>query len=1008
MITKEGLAALTVAVPVFQAYRLKEGLTHAVPVNVIGVLTLLLSVFLTLPGVAQTAAALPTDQYRYYDINKIHSNEVIKGITKDDKGFVWLATDQGVLRFDGNETVLFFKELPSPYTKKFLKRKNGQLLVLTDYGVKEIIHNPDTTYFRPMEVGGKPLDEPLNYPKSVFEDKEGNVWIGEANAVVKLSEAGFKRYFLGARYQSINYHRSFSFADDAFGHIWIAPYQGRLLTYNKAQDRLEEVGISNYPLTEATAIISLRGDHLLIFGKEGILQLKIDSGKNILENTWIGGPGYISTAILIDNVLYVGTWGNGLYFANTGETPYRFQKLSALSFRDVLDFHYDQQLDEIWITGSENIGLLKPSVVKPMQALGDSRIESFDFDSTGTLYYSTGEQLLKLAPAEGEEVSSLQAATSAYFDRIVADDDKLWIGDALGRISYYSLSTNDMQQVRDSISGPTVTYILKDREGNKWFAGLNELVKVDNNGEVGVYEEVSNSVVLGQSASGELLCGGQGRSNLLYRFQEETNQFKPLKVDFTFAATEAIIVNDIAFDSLGNAWLATSEGLVRTTAKGEGYTAERVTLKGIDINEPLTSILILGEQVWLGYPNALAFYKQGQVVLYTRENGLPSRVLKERCFRLHDNKLYVATAKGLAQIDITRPFYQLTPQPQLKGVLINGEKFPISGSENLRFPHGARMQFDFASLTYPGNNVLYQTRLSGAEKNWSEPSPNNSISIFGFSEGTYTLQVRARDTGYLWSEPMEFTFVVAAPWYKSWWALLLFLLAGVLLIITSVKVYHYHLINQKKRLQRIIEERTREISLQKNEIIEQKNKLIQQKEELIEKNNAVYKSQKALTEADLKFMHLKEKQLQDQIEYRNKQITTHTLNIIQKNEMMQELRDQLEKSIKASNGSAPQTELKKMLKMIDESYRLDKDWEDFKLYFEQIHTGFYAKLKVNYPDLTNQELRHCALIRLNLSNAECASLLGISPGSIKVTRTRLRKKLNLENHQSLTDLLMGI
>jgi AraC family chitin signaling transcriptional activator len=950
---------------------------------------------------------LPTDQYQYYDINKIHSNEVIKGITKDENGFVWLATDQGVLRFDGNETVLFFKELPSPYTKKFLKRKNGQLLVLTDYGIREIVHNQDTTYFRPLQVRGKSLEESLNYPKSVFEDKEGNIWIGEANAVIKISEAGIKRYFLGARYQSINYHRSFSFAEDAFGHIWIAPYHGKLLTYNKAEDRLEDAGVADYPLSEVTSIIGLRGDHLLISGKEGMLQLKIDSGKNILENEWVGGPVNISTSILIGNTLYVGTWGAGLYYANTRATPYAFRKLNALSFRDVLDFHHDPQHDEIWITGSENIGLLKPTVVRPLQAVGDSRVESYTFDSTGTLYYSTGEQLLKLPPIAGADVSALRAANATYFDRIVADGDKLWIGDALGRISYYELNANYLQQVRDSVSGPTVTYILKDQDDNKWFTGLNELVKVDARGELAVYEEVTNSVVMVQSDSGQLLCGGQGRNRLLYRYEPQKDLFESLAINFAFPATEAIIVNDMAFDSLGNAWLATSEGLVRTIEKEGAITAERISLKGFDINEPLTSIAIIGEQVWLAYANALAFYNQGQVVLYTRENGLPSRVLKERCFKLHDNKLYVATAKGLAQIDIMRPIYHTTPQPLIKGVLVNGEKVSLLGNNELSFPHEARMQFDFVSLTYPGNNILYQTRLRGAEKNWSEPTPNSSISIFGFSEGTYTLQVRARDMGYLWSEPMEFTFVVAAPWYKSWWAILLFLLAGVALIMASVKVYHFHLINQKRKLQKVIEKRTHEINLQKNEIIEQKNKLIQQKEELIEKNNTVYKSQKALSEADLKFMHLKEKQLQDQIEYRNKQITTHTLNIIQKNEMMQELRNQLEKSIKASNGT-PQNELRKMLKLIDESYRLDKDWEDFKLYFEQIHTGFYAKLKVNYPDLTNQELRHCALIRLNLSNAECASLLGISPGSIKVTRTRLRKKLNLENHQSLTDLVMGL
>ena len=966
-----------------------------------------LPLFVPVSSMAQPGVVQPTDEYRYYDINKIHSNEVIKGISKDDEGFLWLASDQGVLRFDGNETVLFYKDFSSPYTKKFLKRKNGQMLILTDYGIREIVQDQDTTFFRPLLVGGKPFLESLNYPKSIFEDKEGNVWIGEGNAVIKITDTEFKRYFLGPKYQSINYHRSFSFAEDAFGHIWIAPYNGRLLSYNKAADRLEDVAIP-YPLTEVTFITTLKGDHLLIGGKEGVLQLKIDSGKNVLENEFVGGPNNISTAALISDVLYVGTWENGLFYANTLKKPFSFEKVDQLSFKDVLDFYHDQQLGEIWITGSENIGLLKPSVIRPVGAVGDYRVESLSFDSTGILYYSTGQQLFKLAPGQGEKARQLISSTSTYFNRVLAEEDKLWIGEAFGRISYFDLSKNSLHLVRDSIYGNSaVTDIMKDQAGNKWFAGLRELVRINTEGALKGYPEVAGSIVLGQNDRGQLFSGASGRDSFLYLYDQQKDTFQSLKVSFDFPASAGILVNDIAFDSLGNPWLATNEGLLQIKNEKGEYQAERVNLKGIDIDEPLTSIAIVGDQLWLAYSYALASYYQGQVVLYTRENGLPSRVLKERSFNVHDGKLYVATAKGLALIDVQQLNNRSTPLPLLKGVLINGEKFSISGQKQVEFPYGARVQFDFASLTYPGNNVVYQTRLKGVEESWSEPSANSSMSIFGFNKGTYTLQVRARDTGYLWSEPMEFTFSVAAPWYTTWWAILLFVLAGVGLILAAVKIYHFHLIRQKSKLQQVIEERTREINQQKNEIIEQKNKLIQQKEELIEKNNAVYKSQKALTEADLNFMHLKEKQLQDQIEYRNKQITTHTLNIIQKNEMMQALRDQLEGVIKSSNGST-HNELKKMLKLIDESYRLDKDWEEFKLYFEQIYTGFYAKLKVNYPDLTNQELRHCALIRLNLSNAECASLLGISPGSIKVTRTRLRKKLNLENHQSLTDLLMGL
>ena len=977
-----------------------------------GLLWILVAVLLSIffPSISKAQSGFtsqPAGKYKYYDITKIHSNEVIKGICKDENGLIWLATDQGVLRFDGSETSLFYKELPSPYTKKFLKRKNGQFLVLTDLGIKEIIQTRDTTYFRPMQVGDQPFNEPLNYPKSMFEDKEGNLWIGEVFSVVKVSENGFKRYDLGSSYQSINYHRSFSFAEDAFGHVWIAPFNGRLLSYNKAEDRLVDVEIE-YPLSEVTSIEVLKGDHLLIGGKEGVLQLKIDSGKNILENRLVGGPENISSSLLVNNELYLGTWDNGLFYSNLEDPSYSFSRLEELPYDDVLDFYHDEQYEEIWLTGSENIGLLKKSVIKSVGAVGKYRVESLTFDSLGNLYYSTGQEILKIDPEKAAEVEKVFSSKSTYFDRIEIEGDKIWIGEAFGAISYLDLSKNSLQSVDEIVSGSgPVKFILKDKEDNKWFTGLWDLVKVGPDGKIEKYEEVRNSVAMGQGPSGQIFCGGQGKDSLLYRYNEERDAFDLIKLSYDFSVPENIYADDIAFDSLGNPWLATTEGLLCVKEKNGVYKAERIALKGIDINEPLNSIAIIGDQMWLAYSYALVSYHQGQVVLYTRENGLPSRILKERCFKLHDNKLFVATAKGLAQINIQRLNFRQTPQPLLKGTYVNGERFSVSEGEGSNLPYGARLQFNFVSPAYPGNNLIYQTRLLGLEEGWSEPSSNSSISVFGFSEGTYTLQVRSRDMGYLWSEPMELTFTVAAPWYKSWWAIALLLLLVLGLIYAAIQVYNLHLIKQKKKLQMMVEVRTREINLQKNEIIEQKNKLIQQKEELIEKNNAVFRSQKALSEADLNFMHLKEKQLQDQIEYRNKQITTHTLNIIQKNEMLRDLRDQLESIAKLSSG-ATQNELKRTLKLIDESFRLDKEWEEFKLYFEQIYTGFYAKLKINYPELTNQELRHCALIRLNLSNAECASLLGISPASIKVTRTRLRKKLNLENHQSLTDLVMGI
>jgi DNA-binding CsgD family transcriptional regulator len=94
--------------------------------------------------------------------------------------------------------------------------------------------------------------------------------------------------------------------------------------------------------------------------------------------------------------------------------------------------------------------------------------------------------------------------------------------------------------------------------------------------------------------------------------------------------------------------------------------------------------------------------------------------------------------------------------------------------------------------------------------------------------------------------------------------------------------------------------------------------------------------------------------------------------------------------------------------MVDYSFSLDKDWEEFRLYFEEVHTGFFDTLKKRYPDLTPNELRLAALAKLNLSIKETATIMGITPDSVKTARYRLRKKLDMETEENLTEYLMEI
>jgi DNA-binding CsgD family transcriptional regulator len=112
--------------------------------------------------------------------------------------------------------------------------------------------------------------------------------------------------------------------------------------------------------------------------------------------------------------------------------------------------------------------------------------------------------------------------------------------------------------------------------------------------------------------------------------------------------------------------------------------------------------------------------------------------------------------------------------------------------------------------------------------------------------------------------------------------------------------------------------------------------------------------------------------------------------------------------LKRSLGERSQSKLKHILSLIDFSFRNDNEWEKFKFYFEEIHQGFFEKLLHFYPDLTSQELRLCALIRLNLSISALASILGISEESVKTARFRLKKKLKTDSIHQLMDKIMRI
>jgi len=132
------------------------------------------------------------------------------------------------------------------------------------------------------------------------------------------------------------------------------------------------------------------------------------------------------------------------------------------------------------------------------------------------------------------------------------------------------------------------------------------------------------------------------------------------------------------------------------------------------------------------------------------------------------------------------------------------------------------------------------------------------------------------------------------------------------------------------------------------------------------------------------------------------------LNIIQKNESLKALSKKIDLFRANPKFAQCYAELFELQNMIRETLQLDKDRDTFQLYVNQNNEMFYSALREKYPKLTPNEVRLTALIRLDLSSKEIASILNISSKSVEMNRYRLRKKMQLSGSVNLSEFIRGL
>jgi tetratricopeptide (TPR) repeat protein len=155
----------------------------------------------------------------------------------------------------------------------------------------------------------------------------------------------------------------------------------------------------------------------------------------------------------------------------------------------------------------------------------------------------------------------------------------------------------------------------------------------------------------------------------------------------------------------------------------------------------------------------------------------------------------------------------------------------------------------------------------------------------------------------------------------------------------------------------------------------------------------------------MKRNRLERERVRAELDFKKKELTTHALHLAKKNEVLEDLK---QKAVKLKNGEGDGRAYQELITTINFDQQDDKVWENFTRYFEAVHKDFEKDALSKYPDITRNELRLMALIKMNLSSKEVANILNISSYGVKKARQRLRKKMGLSPEDSLETTVMAI
>jgi signal transduction histidine kinase/ligand-binding sensor domain-containing protein/DNA-binding response OmpR family regulator len=757
----------------------------------------------------------------------------IMAVRQTRDGYLWLGTQEGLVRFNGREFRTFDQHNTPAITRNFirvlLEDHEGTLWIGTEGGGLVRMKNGE---FTRVHTGGGLSS---NMIASLCEASDGSIWVGTRGGGINIIKNGEISHF--PLPEGLDSYDILAIHQDRGGNTWIGT-NGAGLLMSSGDSIITFDREDGLPCLQVSAILEDRWGNLwigtdttgLVLYKNGVftpLDIKSSSGLSSVDINILYEDSHGCT--------WIGTQGSGVMRYQDGElSTYSLEE--GLS-HDVVFAIMEDREGSVWI-GTDGGGLnrlkdRKFAVLDRSTGLSGDMVFPIIEDAYGEIYIGI----------EGGGVNRLHDGKVTVYDSktVGLSDDKvfslledssggLWIGTYGGGVNYLKDGKLEIYNIGNGLSSNFIWSFGEDSSGNIWIGtdggGLNRL----SNGEFTVFNTrgglaCDRIAFIFEDSALNLWVGTAGGG--LHRLDKD-GEIKIFNTDHGLSSNQVCCIYEDSTDK-GTLWIGTSGGGLNRFKDGT-FTAvlrddglfDNVVFKILE-DAPGNFWMSCNKGIFRVSRQQLNAFCDGKIprvnsIVYGRTDGMKSvecngGTQPPGC-KTRDGLLLFPTIKGVVVIDPGNIDGRALPPPVvIESVTVDEQT--LSTFQKAELPPGSKsVEIHYAGLSYlDPERVKYRYMLEGFDKQWVDAGNRGDAFYTNLSPGSYRFQVVACDKEGAWNKTgASFEFVLKPFFYQTLWFYILCSLSVIFLGVAGYYLRERQFTRRKQELESLVQRRTDELT----------------------------------------------------------------------------------------------------------------------------------------------------------------------------------------------------